>query len=437
MLFPFLFPSLPKADFDKVMLREPSECRNDARRKTVKRRDFHRTAIAMGAWGLTAAQAASVQGANDRIRVAVIGCGVRGSQHIPDILECRKMGVEISHVCDVWRGAREAAAAAVKKGQDTPVQAVEDYRSILSSPETGAVVIATPDFSHAKILKEAAEAGKDAYCEKPMAVNLQEALAAVDAVRANRRVVQSGTQYSSDGNFIACANAVQSGVLGKITRIAISQNFNEPRWRKDYDDVREQDVNWPLFELHHGAHPFSAKKFRRWYLYRDYTNGLPGLWMSHFLNAVAWFMQDLFPAQAACSAAVLRWGDDGRETEDSLSAILDYPSGFQLNFSMSLCNAADTHFIIYGSNGKLDVWNRELSGDGGDGPDQIKEKRVLAPENPPNSHMADFLDCVRSRKDPRCPVEMGLAHSVAGILCAESNRLGKRLRYDREKREIV
>ncbi|HOL95108.1 MAG TPA: Gfo/Idh/MocA family oxidoreductase [bacterium] len=403
----------------------------------MKRRDFHRTALAMGAWSLTAAQATSVQGANDRIRVAVIGCGVRGSQHIADILACREMGVEISHVCDVWRGARETAVAAVKKGQNAPVHAVEDYRVILAHPEVNAVTIATPDFSHAKILKEAAEAGKDAYCEKPMAVDLQEALAAVDAVRANQRVVQSGTQYRSDGHFIACASAVHSGVLGLITRIAIAQNFNEPRWRKAYDDVREDDVNWPLFELHHGPHPFSAKKFRRWYLYRDYTNGLPGLWMSHYLNAVAWFMQDLFPAEVVCSAAVRRWGDDGRETEDTLSAILDYPSGFQLNFSMSLCNSADTHFILYGSNGKLDVWKRELSGDGGGGPDQIKETRVLPPENPPNSHMADFLDCVRTRQDPRCPVEMGLAHSVAGILCAESNRLGKRLRYNPEKREIV
>lgn len=394
--------------------------------------------LALGGVVIPGFQAVFSAGANDRIRLAILGCGVRGMDLIGDVAVCKKLGVEISHVCDVWKNARDAAVGKVEKVQGTAPKAVVDYQEVLSSPDVDAVAIATPDFGHAKILKEAAEAGKDAYVEKPMAVDLKEAREAVDAVRANKRVVQAGTQWRSDGNFIGCAKVAHSGILGRVTRIAIAQNFHEPRWRKDYSMVREEDVHWEQFQLHRPQKPFSAKRFRRWYLYRDYTNGLPGLWMSHYLNLVAWYMQDMFPETAVASANVYLWrqGDDDRETADTLSCIYEYPSGFQLNFSMSLCNSADTHCVLYGTNGKLDVWKRTISGDGGAGPDQIKEEQVI-PQEPTTSHMWDFLECVRTREDPRSSVEMGYAHSVAGIMCAESIRTGQRLRYDREQREIL
>ncbi len=406
----------------------------------MKRRDFHRTSIAMGAVGLSAMQASSVVGANDKINIAVIGCGVRGGQHIPDIIKFSDTGARVSHVCDVWSVARDQAVASAKeKGQKQAPKAVEDYNQIINDPDIDAVVVATPDISHATILKEAVLAGKDGYCEKPFAVNLADGLAAVDAVRAKKRIVQVGTQWRSDGNYITGANAVHSGVLGNITRISISQNFNQARWRKNYSSVKKDDVNWDLFQFGKSNKPFSAKRFRRWYLYRDYTNGLPGLWLSHYLNAVAWYMQDLYPLEVVSSGAVLRWNkddpDDDRETADTLSAILDYPSGFQLNISMSLCNSADTHFIVYGSNGKLDVQKRILSGDGGVGKKQIKAEKILDPAKS-DHHMKNWIDCIRSRQDPRCSIEYGLSHSVAGIMIAESNLTGKRLRYDAEKRTI-
>ncbi len=407
----------------------------------MKRRDFHRALFHAGTATLPLFHTWPSLGANDQIRVAVIGCGVRGSQHIPDIVQCKDMGIVISHVCDVWSVAREKAVALVRKaGQEQIPQSVENYQDLLSDPHVDAVVIATPDFGHAQILKEAAEAGKDGYCEKPFATRLQDALSALDAVRANHRIVQVGTQWRSDGKYIAGADAVRSGILGKITRVAISQNFHEPRWRKDYSDVQENAVNWPAFELGRSHTPFSAKRFKRWYLYRDYTNGLPGLWLSHYLNAVAWYMQDLFPDRVVSSASVLYWNtddpDDDRQTADTLSAILDYPSGFQLTISMSLCNSADTHFVVYGTDGKLDVLNQVLSGDGGAGPRQIKAPQTLEPVKNISSHMQNWFECIRTRKDPRCNVEYGFSHAVAGIMIAESNLTGKRLRYNSQKREI-
>ena len=252
----------------------------------MKRRDFHKSALSLGACSLAATQSHTIHGANDRVRIAILGCGVRGSSHISDLLRLQDPAVEISHVCDVWSRAREQAAARIENNKGKAPAAVSNYEEVLSSSEVDAVIIATPDFQHARMLREAAEAGKDAYCEKPMATDLKEAVAAVDAVREHKRVVQVGTQWRSDPHFVACAKAIQSGVLGRITRIAIAQNFHEPRWRKPYNDVQKQDVDWDRFQMHAPAHDFDPKRFKRWYLYQEYTNGLPGLWMSHFLNLV-------------------------------------------------------------------------------------------------------------------------------------------------------
>lgn len=394
-----------------------------------------RTAIQTGALSALAFQIPSAMSANDTVRLAVLGCGVRGSQHIDEIQACSELNVEIGAVCDVWKPALEDAAEKVHDNQDARPKTYDDYRDVLNDPSIDGVVIATPDFGHAKILKEAAEAGKDAYCEKPMAVDFGEALAAVDAVREQKRVVQVGTQWRSDGKFIACANAAQSGELGKITRVSISQNFNQPRWRKPYEDVKQDDVQWDHFQMHRHKKSFDPKRFKRWYLYRDYTNGLPGLWMSHYYNFVAWAMNDLFPHTLCGSGDVYFWGDDGRETFDTIGVIAQYPSGFQLNFTMSLCNEADTHCIFYGTNGKLDAWKTTVSGDGGAGSDQIAAARTLEPVKT-TSHHWDWIECIRSRKDPRTPVEMGLAHSVAGIMTAQSIRLGKVMKYDSKQRKM-
>lgn len=400
----------------------------------MKRRTFSKLSLTAGAF--TALGAKQVLGANDRLGVAVIGCGVRGSGHINEISACKDQNAEIRAVCDTHEATLERAyASVVQKDPESKPDKIIDYHEILKRDDIDAVTIATPDFSHARIMIEALKAGKDVYCEKPMAITLKEANQSLETVRKLNRVVQIGTQWRSDGGYIACANVLQSGVLGVITRVQISQNFNHPRWRKNYSGIDKEDVAWDLFQLHAPKHPFDPKLFKRWYLYHDYTNGLPGLWMSHYLNLVAWYMEDLYPAAVVGSGNVYRWGDDGRETSDTLGAILNYPKGWQLNFSMSLCNSADTHCIFYGSNGKLDVLNRTLSGDGGAGPDQIKETKKIEPVAS-TGHMCNFLECVRSRNDPRCPIEMGHSHSIAGILVAESIRQGRRLGFDPEKKRI-
>jgi hypothetical protein len=214
---------------------------------------------------------------------------------------------------------------------------------------------------------------------------------------ANSGSLQVGTSGAATG-LTSPGGSGAIGRSGKITRIAIAQNSWTPRGRKISTspgcpgELGNYSTSAPI------PPAFSAKRFKRWYLYRDYTNGLPGLWLSHYLNAVAWYMQDLFPAEVVSSASVLLWNrddpDDDRETADTLSAILDYPSGFQLNIAMSLCNSADTISSCTETNGKLMCKNAFFLAMAVAVPTRSKKQKPSNPQKMFSSHMHNWLECI-------------------------------------------
>ena len=175
------------------------------------RRSFIASAAGMtlAGWALSAKRA---QGANDRIHLAVIGCGVRGTYQMGEIEKiAESSNVEVTAVCDVWRPNREKAVARVKENTGKTPFSTSRYEEVLSRDDVDAVVITTPDHAHCPILAAAATAKRDAFCEKPMASRLENAIAAFDAVYANDVVVQIGTQRRSEGNHKAAAKLIQSG----------------------------------------------------------------------------------------------------------------------------------------------------------------------------------------------------------------------------------
>jgi predicted dehydrogenase len=279
------------------------------------------------------------------------------------------------------------------------------------------------------------EAGKDAYCEKPMGVDLAEATSAYRAVKKSRQVVQIGTQRRSEGKYIAAARLIQSGLLGQITRVDMAVNFQEPRWRRDYSHIAAADVAWEQFLLHRPPRPFDARRLREWQLFRDYTNGIPGLWMSHFIDTVAWFMDDPYPASAAAHGGVFLW-KDGRETEDVFHALLEYPKGFLVSFAMSLTNAAGSRNLWLGTRGTLDADAFIATGAGSQRPDRL-EKEIRIEAEPATSHMQNFLECVRARQKPRADIEAGFSHAVAGCMAARALETGRRVRFDPARLEMV
>ena len=223
----------------------------DSSDSKINRREFlQRSAVvAAGSAALssTALSYARIAGANERISLGHIGVGSRGSEldGIVAFLKDQK-NVEMTAVCDLWRHNLERAVAANQRYYGKAARALRHPQELLALKDVDAVMISTPEHSHSPLLKMTAEAGKDAYCEKPMGNVLEEVKAARDAVVARNLVVQVGTQHRSEPYQIAVRDLMRSGVLGEVTKYEIEWNYHGPRWRgrPEVKLIREQDTDW-------------------------------------------------------------------------------------------------------------------------------------------------------------------------------------------------
>jgi predicted dehydrogenase len=375
------------------------------------------------------------RGASDKISIGLIGAGGRGTNHINDLIKLKDLNVAITAVCDVWSVNREKAAKAVEKGFGARPKTTTDYRELMNWKDIDAVVIATPDFAHPIILKAAVEAGKDAYVEKPFGTNFADVKAAYLAVRKSKQVVQVGTQRRSDPLLMAAARQVRAGALGKVTRVEFEVSFQEPRWKRSNEKVNPADIDWKMFQMGRIERGFDQRLFREWQLFAgETTNGISGLWMSHFIDLVPWFLDDPYPAGAVSNGGVYLW-KDGRKTSDVFYTLLDYPKDFLVLFAMNLTNTAGNRNMWFGTLGTLDADKHLISGEGSKMKDKIQSEIKLQPETT-DSHMHNFLECIRSRQTPRADVQAGFSHAVAGIMSAEALAKGRRMRFDPVKLEI-
>ena len=326
---------------------------------------------------LAAAAAAPVAGAwqrspNDRIRLGQIGCGGRSRDHLMEVTRSRENAAIVA-VCDVWKLNREQRAADIQRAFGAAPKQVTRYQELLAMPDIDAVLIATPDMTHPKILADAVAAGKDVYVEKPFAVNFADGKMAWQAVKRTKQVVQVGTQRRSTPEFLGAAKAIQSGVIGKVTRVSMEVHFQEQRWKRDLENVKQEDIDWEAFQF--GGRitgPFNARKLREWQLFRETTNGIAGLWMCHLIDLAPWYLQDPYPKSAACMGGVYLW-KDGRETADVFQAMVEYNECL-VTFSMSLTNAAGNRNLWFGTKGTLDIDNLKISGEGSRDPNRIKKR---------------------------------------------------------------
>ena len=410
--------------------------RNVMDAERVTRRKFLATASVGTA--VLASKGMTVQGApqaNERISIGMIGTGHRGNMLIDDIIaNADKHNVEITAVCDVWQVNLNQAAAAVEQRFGKKPRSFTRYGDLLALEDVDAVVIATPDFAHTPIMIDALRAGKDVYVEKPMAIEIDKASEALDLARRRKRVVQVGTQRRSSGQFRAAVRTVASGKLGHISRISGQNNFNQARWVRDCSDCKRTDVDWDAYLFNRTKCPFDPRLLRCWQLYKMFTNGISGLWMTHLVDAGHMLTGATYPASAVAHGGKYVWKHD-REHTDTFHALLDYPEGFLFDWGMGLGNSAGGYFGMYGTLGKLDLESWMLSGDGGAGQGKIGSPHQIEPE-PGESHMGNWLTCLRSRQRPNADIETGHQHTVATIMAAAALETGQRQTYDRKTRQI-
>ena len=442
---------------------------------TSRRNFLKKTAAAtagayMGSLAFSPKSYARIIGANDRVRVGVVGFSdrFRGSL-LPAFSSLHKANnFDIVGVSDIWRLRREAALVQLKDKMGHDVKAYRNNDELYASKSVDAVIISTADFQHAQHGIEAVRAGCDAYIEKPFAETMEDNRAALKAVKETGKIVQIGSQRRSGTNYKAAASFVQNGKFGDITMVELTWNVNQPgRWRrtKDVELMKEEDTDWKRFLLNRPFEPFNARKHLEFRLFWPYSSGLPGQWMSHQIDTVHWFSGISHPRSCVANGGIYKW-KDGRENWDTITAVFDYgpeddlTKGFQVTFASRMHNGSDDPKEMYYSNGgTMDLNTNMISPTGGLSEKNAKamglqanllpemslkevEEKVETSANTggdalTTNHMRNWMECVRSRKQTNAPVEAGYSHAIAVIMANASARTGTKVTFDPIKQEVM
>lgn len=410
--------------------------------RPTSRRNFIKTSAAT-AFAMTAASYGRIVGANDRLRIGLIGCGDRGrNAHMPGIhAHVQAMNFEVVAVSDPWRIAREQAAAKALEWYGKQPRQFVSHNDLLAIDDLDAVMVASADHQHTRQLIDIAAAKKDVYIEKPLSMDFEELKRAVDAVKAAGIVVQIGTQLRSFPTFTGCREVYRSGLLGKVSRIEQCRNAAQPYWYGYLKhDVKPEDVDWKEFEGNRPHKPFSPVRFSGWYGYRDYSDGpLCGLG-SHFVDLVHYITGATFPTSCVCMGGTYTWKDENNfDCPDHVEAVWEYPEGFLVHYSTNFGNGSGNTFKIFGDVGVMDMvnWHKPiLTAEGGSRNKGAIRGQNEVQEVPRPDHFLDWLQCVRSRGTPNASIDAGYQHAVACLMGVRAMDTGKRMIYDQARREI-
>jgi predicted dehydrogenase len=412
---------------------------------------------------LTAASWQRVLGANDRVGVGFIGYGLIGKRHVLDFQE--QKDAALVAVAEAHAGRRDEALAQV--GEKAKGSA--DFRRLLDNKDVEAVVISTPDHWHALQTMLACAAGKDVYVEKPLTLFVREGRWMVEVARRHKRVVQVGTQQRSGPHYQRARELIQQGQIGKVVsvRMGIFRNIM-PGFGKPADSDPPAELDWEMWlgpAPQRRYNPNRAIYHFRWFW--DYSGGQMTNLAAHSLDIVHWFLNVQGPSAVTSVGSRFCLQDNG-ETPDTQDTLIEYP-GFTALWSHREACAGQTQgglefcgpkgslsisrsgFVLAGDRkvlpdnavpqfagahpvggpkrveqtGPVESWTKAVEDKSGNARDQLK------------LHVRNFLDCVKSRKEPIS--DLGSAHRVATVchLANISLRLGRRLRWDATREEIV
>ncbi|MES2387715.1 MAG: Gfo/Idh/MocA family oxidoreductase [Bacteroidota bacterium] len=435
------------------------------------RRDFIRTsaiaAAGIAVAGVNAQSYARIIGANDRVRVGLVGFSARAKDAlIPSFnVYGKEMNMEIAAVSDIWKLRREEGVAFVTEKTGLAPAPARNNDELYAMKDIDAVIISTADFQHAYHAIEAVKAGRDAYCEKPMANRMEDARAMLKAVNESGKIVQIGTQRRSSPNYIKANEYLRTGAFGPINMAEMSWNVNQPgRWRRPrlVADLREADTDWNRFLVNRPKEAWDPRKYLEYRLFWPYSSGIPDQWMVHQIDTVHWFTDLPHPRSVVVNGGIYNW-PDGRKNWDTLTAVFDYgpfndlSKGFQVLYQSRMGNSAGgikEHYYSIG--GALNLDKNTVSDEGGMekwaademNMKQIKLESMSLPEVKLSTaanagvdagtlaHVINWMDCLRSRKAPNADVRAGYNHSIALCMTIAAMHSGKKAIFDEKKQEV-
>ena len=422
---------------------------------SIHRRSFLSRSAGAGAGLALAGFPGLVSGrdVNDRINVGIVGPGGRGTRLLKQFFETKDgFNAHLTAVCDLWSYRRDKAVELTREKQGGAPKVYRHHEEILADRDVDALIIATPDHAHAQILKLAVEAGKDAYCEKPMGNVLSEANAALDAVKKAGAIVQIGTQRRSFPRYQQASKMIADGVIGDIAKVDLHWSVYSPyRWArkaKDLARIKESDIDWNTWLMGKPHRPFDPRIFRSFRLFKDFSSGTIDQWMSHGIDLAHMLTGVSYPVSVVAHGGIYQW-KDYRENPDTLEVALEYEKGdrkFLTVYSTNWINGHGSATRVHGTLGSFEGEsfanpdaNWGFSGEGVKSEGKLEDPMTLpaVPENA-SSHMANWLEALRNRDSKRlfCPVEAGYGHSIACIMATDAYWSGKRMAFDPVKRTI-
>ena len=401
------------------------------------RRDFIKKTAAGAA--LLAATPARILGANDRVRVGMIGVGARGQELLKQILAVKN--AELVAVADIYSRRLDEA-----EQHASGMRKFKDHRQLLDQQLDG-VIVASPLHLHGRHFLDTIAAGKDLYCEKTMTWSIAEADECLASAKKSDRVIQIGLQHESSGAFADAKKWIADGQLGKITHVESWMSRNTPHGKGQWvrpvpSDCTAQNVNWGAFLNGRVDRPFDPYKFINWRLFWEFSGGNI---TENMVHQIAWVISALnleLPTAAYMSGGVFS-EKDGREVPDTIAVTLDFPKDIVVTWQSTFNNSRyglGERFLgsdgtiehVAGAtdmvSGKSDELTRYFPE-----PMNRPSGTGLTSSTPDQNHMENWVECIRSRKTPNASVELGYRSAVAAHMANLAYRTKQRVTLESAK----
>ena len=432
----------------------------------VSRRDFIKTttsgvvaatAVIGAARGAAAATTRSTRraiGANDRIRLGIVGVKGMGGGHLRNLVgpQMSADNVQVAAVCDIWDTARLKAQTTAGLPDRA---AYADYRRLLEDKDIDAVVIATPDHWHGRMGLDAILAGKHIYIEKPFTRRLDEAFKIYDAAKETGVRVQVGSHGCSDPKYLKARELVKTGQFGTLLWAQGSYCRNNPKGEWNYaidPELTPQTVDWKTWLGPAPKRDFSPERFFRWRKYWDYGTGIIGDLWPHRLHPLLLAMNITeFPKSVSCIGADMCRTDSRpdpsgqpfgapRDVPDTTMMIVEFPSGVSIVLAGSTVNERGLEDVVRFAKANLTLGGNRL---------MVVPERPFADEidardeTPPDAgethvkHMRNFLESVRTNAAPNCSEDLGIRVQAIVSMAEAAFRKQRLARFDERRREIL
>jgi predicted dehydrogenase len=451
-----------------------------------------------------------------QVRLGIIGYGIRGKHLVraagfahPELidewilgasenssdnrykqyLEQEDLNVQLTAVCDIFdtygHMAQEAGANIHREGSDGKMdrspKRYNNYLDLINADDVDAVIIATPDHWHGPMTIAAANAGKHVYVEKPMTWTVEETYEVRKAVKNNNIVFQLGHQGRQTESYFKAKEAIDKGLLGKITLIEVTTNRNDPNGAWVYpihEDANENTIDWQQFIGPAPDHPFSLERFFRWRCWWDYSTGLSGDLLTHEYDAINQILGLGIPDSAISSGGIYYF-KDGRTVPDVLHTVYEYPGrDLSIVYSATLANNRKRGRVIMGHDASMELGqNLVIKADPRstrykakikDGiidpdlplfaysPGMKNVDAVTSPTeqyfagrgllytyrggkrvDPTHLHIKEWLNCIRNGGQPSCNIDQGFEEAMAAHMGTIAYKENRRVFWDAEKEMII